>query len=369
MIASHTVWEYTPPPQHALETLGADDMWHAIMQITKVNMTNFPAYERQFLSHFSKLTQALSLHNTSSVFPHISWQNDNSITSQVWEWKKGENNKQRKALRATDMAVGFKWKQVWRIWKFNIKAFPLCAPTSGLSLLVLTLKRNTIRRHEIQTDAETLMKMWSFKFVQHACKCCILTTESVSIMSNSCCTLSVRTSMVSSLFHIHQNVLQNTFQVVHHQPGSRLELWVGKILEVITNLFTTNSAKPFEHRMLRVFSLSERTTETDRWMWSCSRLWWWRYVLTLNYDTSFGWWPKESDQSSREFLRLWWRGSGRLLLGDVFWARPTRRRPRGRARTQLSCSGTSHYPHFLEELEAARHHQFVVPCLLVAVHF
>lgn len=33
--------------------------------------------------------------------------------------------------------------------------------------------------------------------------------------------------------------------------------------------------------------------QIDRW--SCSSLWWWKYVLTL----SFGWWPKESHQSSR----------------------------------------------------------------------
>lgn len=36
-------------PERALETLGADDMWHAIMQIIKVNMTHFLSYERQFL--------------------------------------------------------------------------------------------------------------------------------------------------------------------------------------------------------------------------------------------------------------------------------------------------------------------------------
>lgn len=33
------------------KTLGADDMWHAIMQIIKVNMTHFLSYKRQFLSH------------------------------------------------------------------------------------------------------------------------------------------------------------------------------------------------------------------------------------------------------------------------------------------------------------------------------
>lgn len=73
MITSRSVSENTSQtrhPQHALETLGADDMWHAIMQITKVNVTHFLAYERQFLSLFSE--QALSLHNIRCVFPQIS---------------------------------------------------------------------------------------------------------------------------------------------------------------------------------------------------------------------------------------------------------------------------------------------------------
>lgn len=52
MITSHTVSEHntsqTHHPQHALETLVADDMWQAIMQIIKVNMTHFLSYERQF---------------------------------------------------------------------------------------------------------------------------------------------------------------------------------------------------------------------------------------------------------------------------------------------------------------------------------
>lgn len=41
----------THHPEYALETLGTNDMWHAIMQIIKVNMTHFPSHERQFLSH------------------------------------------------------------------------------------------------------------------------------------------------------------------------------------------------------------------------------------------------------------------------------------------------------------------------------
>lgn len=73
MITSRSVSENTSQtrhPQHASETLGADDMWHAIMQIAKVNVTHFLAYERQFLSLFSE--QALSLHNIRRAFPQIS---------------------------------------------------------------------------------------------------------------------------------------------------------------------------------------------------------------------------------------------------------------------------------------------------------
>lgn len=56
-IPSHNVSEDTSQthhPEHVLETLGADDMWHAIMQIITVNMTYFPSHERQFLSHSPK---------------------------------------------------------------------------------------------------------------------------------------------------------------------------------------------------------------------------------------------------------------------------------------------------------------------------
>lgn len=56
----------THHPEHALEALGADDMWHAIMQIIRVNMTYFVSYETQFLScslnrlrHFHAMTSAV----------------------------------------------------------------------------------------------------------------------------------------------------------------------------------------------------------------------------------------------------------------------------------------------------------------------
>lgn len=51
-MTSLTVSEHTSQthhPKRGLETLGADVMWHAIMQIIKVNMTHFLAYRRQFI--------------------------------------------------------------------------------------------------------------------------------------------------------------------------------------------------------------------------------------------------------------------------------------------------------------------------------
>lgn len=56
---SRVVSEYTSQTQHpeqALEALGADDVWHAIMQIIRVNMTYFLSYETQFLSWFLTFT-------------------------------------------------------------------------------------------------------------------------------------------------------------------------------------------------------------------------------------------------------------------------------------------------------------------------
>lgn len=87
--------------------------------------------------------------------------------------------------------------------------------------------------------------MWSFKFVQDACKCCILTTDSGSMMSNSCCTLTMFLS-------VHRRRPRRVISIrMRERAPSRSstiswqqELRVGKILEVTTNLFTTNSVKP-----------------------------------------------------------------------------------------------------------------------------
>lgn len=138
MITSRSVsgnTSQTRHPQHASETLGADDMWHAIMQIAKVNVTHFLAYERQFLSLFSE--QALSLHNIRRAFPQISCaepmeRQRHHFTSLGMEKKKGGGNKQRKALQGTMHGSGV--QVVWHIWKLNIKAFILRTPTPQLSL-------------------------------------------------------------------------------------------------------------------------------------------------------------------------------------------------------------------------------------------
>lgn len=114
MMTSRGVSENTSQtrhPQHALETLGTDDMWHAIMQIAKVNVTHFLAYERQFLSLFSE--QALSLHNIRRAFPQISCaepmeRQRHRFTSLGMKKKGGKTNRGRH-FRAPCMAVGFKW--------------------------------------------------------------------------------------------------------------------------------------------------------------------------------------------------------------------------------------------------------------------
>lgn len=105
VITSHTVSQIKLiTPEQALETLSADDMWHAIMQIPKVNMTHFLVHERQFLSDSSKLTQALSLHNIRRVFPQISYAE--LTEQQQFHWMKGGENKAGKALHGTGYGSG-----------------------------------------------------------------------------------------------------------------------------------------------------------------------------------------------------------------------------------------------------------------------
>lgn len=120
----------THHPEHASETLGADDMWHAIMQIIKVNMTHFPPYERQFLSHspnqlrhFHCITSGVCFQRSSMQ----SWWNDKSITSKVWEvlffLKKEKINRERH-FRAPVTAVGFKWVTGLTLLKILHKSLP-----------------------------------------------------------------------------------------------------------------------------------------------------------------------------------------------------------------------------------------------------
>lgn len=119
---------HTHHPEHALETLGSDDMWRAIMQIIDVNMTHFLPHERQFLSHFPKLTQALSRHSIRSVSKDLlcraEQQQYHFIGLGIKTKKKKEKIDRERHFRAPDMAVVFKWVTGLTLLKMEHKSVP-----------------------------------------------------------------------------------------------------------------------------------------------------------------------------------------------------------------------------------------------------
>lgn len=95
------------------ETLGADDMWHAIVQIIKVNVTHFLSYERQILSHSpNQLRHSHSITSRVCVSKDLLWRADGMTTVSLHRFgnfKKGEKINRERHFREPDMAVGFKW--------------------------------------------------------------------------------------------------------------------------------------------------------------------------------------------------------------------------------------------------------------------